>query len=108
VGFAGPCSPAHFSATSQRPERNREKTVGFVAVVVRFRGEKHYYRNENVFSNIRLRIDGILGRVNELNLAETKFMDEIFVLYPIRDTYEKWNHEPLNGPEVKIMQGSLV
>ena len=71
-------------------------------------GEKHYYRNEKNFSPSERRIDGKLERVAELNLAEKKFMDEIFVLYRIRRTNEKWNHETLNRPEVTVMQGSLV
>ena len=52
--------------------------------------------------------DGKLGRVDELNLVETKFMDEIFVLYLIRHTNKKWNHETLDSPEVTVVQGPFV
>jgi hypothetical protein len=50
----------------------------------------------------------IHGKLIELNLAEKEFMDEIFVLHFIRRTYEKWNHETLNSPEVTVMQGTLI
>jgi len=63
VGLPEPHSPAYFFTTSQRPGRNREKTLGFVVAVVRFRGEKHYYRYESVFLPVGGGLEGDQGEV---------------------------------------------
>ncbi|MDH3898168.1 MAG: hypothetical protein OEV18_12335, partial [Deltaproteobacteria bacterium] len=63
VGFPGPYSSTHFLTTSKRPGRNREKTLGFVVAVVRFRGEKHYYRYESVFLPVGGGLEGDQGEV---------------------------------------------
>ena len=68
----------------------------------RLKGVSTFYQRELFFCLF------IHGKLAELNLAEKKFMDEIFVLYRIRGAYEEWNHETLNSPEVTVMQGSLV
>ena len=107
VGLPGPYSPANFSTTSQRPERDREKTLGFVVAAVRFRRENTATEMKVFFASGR-RTGGRSGKGDEEHLAETKLMDEIFVCHLIRHTYKKWNHEPLNSPEVTVMQGSPV